>query len=137
MRVFLDSSAWAKRFLREQGTDKVLATCAEATEIGIAVICLPEVFSALNRLRRERVLARPAYDSLADAVIRETAHLNVCDITPKVVARSLHLIEENVLRAMDALHVACAVEWGCDLFVSADRRQQRAARRAGLATTSV
>jgi len=36
------------------------------------------------------------------------------------------------VRAMDALHVACAIQWGAELFVSADERQVAAAKKAGL-----
>jgi predicted nucleic acid-binding protein len=35
---------------------------------------------------------------------------------------------------MDALHVACAMQWGAELFVSADARQVAAAKKAGLRT---
>jgi hypothetical protein len=33
---------------------------------------------------------------------------------------------------MDALHVACAIEWKADLFVTSDKRQLVAAQNAGL-----
>ena len=33
---------------------------------------------------------------------------------------------------MDALHVACALEWKADLFVTSDRKQADAAVNAGL-----
>jgi len=33
---------------------------------------------------------------------------------------------------MDALHVVCALEWKAQLFVSSDKRQISAAKRAGL-----
>jgi predicted nucleic acid-binding protein len=55
-------------------------------------------------------------------------------ITPSVVSRSVKLLEANVLRAMDSLHVACALEWQAELFVTADRRQLKAAKNAGLIT---
>lgn len=35
-------------------------------------------------------------------------------------------------RTLDLIHVAIAVQWDCPLFVTADARQLRAARRAGL-----
>ena len=53
MRVFFDSSAFAKRYISEPGTDKVLAWCDQATEIGLSAIALPEIISAFCRLRRE------------------------------------------------------------------------------------
>jgi len=56
----------------------------------------------------------------------------VLHLTPSVVTRSIVLLETNALRAMDSLHVACALEWGADLFVSSDRRQFVAAEGTGL-----
>lgn len=47
---------------------------------------------------------------------------------------SVKLLESNVLRAMDALHVACAMEWKADLFVTSDKRQLDAAVKTGLRT---
>ena len=37
----------------------------------------------------------------------------------------------------DALHVACALAWRADVFVTADLRQARAAADAGLSTRLV
>jgi hypothetical protein len=42
------------------------------------------------------------------------------------------LLENNVLHALDALHVACALEWQADRFVTSDRRQFTAAMNTGL-----
>lgn len=56
----------------------------------------------------------------------------VLQITPSVVSRSVKLLESNVLRALDALHVACALEWQADLFVTSDKRQFMASTNAGL-----
>jgi predicted nucleic acid-binding protein len=33
---------------------------------------------------------------------------------------------------LDALHIACALEWKAELFVSSDNRQIKAAKQAGL-----
>jgi predicted nucleic acid-binding protein len=53
-------------------------------------------------------------------------------ITPSVISRAVKLLEGNVLRSLDALHVGCALEWRADLFVTSDRRQFMAAKNAGL-----
>jgi predicted nucleic acid-binding protein len=65
-------------------------------------------------------------DDVHDAIILQ--------ITPAVISRAVKLLENNVLRAMDALHIACALEWQAELFISADRRQVKAAKNAGLHT---
>jgi predicted nucleic acid-binding protein len=58
--------------------------------------------------------------------------LRIVNITDRVVARAVELLERWPLRTLDSLHVACAAEWSAELFVSADERQCVAARRYGL-----
>jgi hypothetical protein len=54
-----------------------------------------------------------------------------------VHAASTGLLEASRLRAMGALHAASAMVWGAELFVSSDKRQISAAKKAGLKTKSV
>ena len=49
MRIALDSSALAKRYVSESGTPRVLELCAQATEVVVSVLCVPEILSGLNR----------------------------------------------------------------------------------------
>ena len=57
MRVFFDSSAFVKRYVREAGTEAVLEWCDQATEIGLSGIALPEIISAFCRLHRENTIS--------------------------------------------------------------------------------
>jgi predicted nucleic acid-binding protein len=54
-----------------------------------------------------------------------------------VIKEAVVLLETSILRAADALQIAAAVAWGAEWFISADRRQLAAARRAGLRTKAV
>ena len=132
MNVFLDSSAFAKRYLAERGSETVLECCRQATKLCVSVLCLPEVISALNRLRRQSLLTKRQYEKLKNAVLVDVRDVEVCDLSPRVVARAVRLLEENPLRAMDALHVACALEWKAELFVSSDQQQIAAAQTSGV-----
>ena len=62
---------------------------------------------------------------------------DICQITPSVLSAAISLLETNQLRAMDALHVACALAVEPNFFVSADHRQLAAARKAGLKIVDV
>ena len=64
MRIYVDSSALAKRYVHEPGTEAVLTKCAEATEIVVSVICLPELVSGFTRLLREELITAEQYYSL-------------------------------------------------------------------------
>ena len=137
MKVFFDSSALVKRYVPERVTESVLELCQQATELGVSVICLPEIISALNRLRREKKLGDAAYQEAKFAIVQDLADASFCDITEVSVLRTIQILETNTLRAMDALHVAGALEWEAEWFVSGDANQVKAARAAGLRVKSI
>ena len=132
MKVVFDSSAFAKRYIEEPGSQTVDEICQHADALGLATICTPELFSALNRRRREGFLSPGDYDLIKTQFSADVRDAVLLDLTPNVIARAIGLLETNTLRAMDALHVACAIEWQTDLFVSSDRRQVAAAQHTGL-----
>ncbi len=134
MKTFLDSSAFAKRYVDEPGSETVDAVCMGATELALSVICVPEVFSALNRRLREQKLTPPQYAEAKNRLLAEADDAVIVNLTSPVVATCVALLEANPIRAMDALHIACAIQWEADLFVSADEPQIAAAKKAGLQT---
>ena len=137
MKVFLDTSAFAKRYVAEPGSDKVMALCQKADSLVVSVICLPELISTMCRLMREKKLAKADYRKLKSDAMADLADVDICQITPAVLVSGVSLLESHPLRAMDALHLACALAVEPDLFVSADGRQRSAARKAGLKVVDV
>ena len=137
MKVFLDTSAFARRYVAEQGSDKVMALCLKADSLVVSVICLPELISTLSRLVREKKLAKANYRKLKGDAMADLADVDICQFTPDVLVSVVSLLESHPLRAMDALHVACALAVEPDIFVSADHRQLSAARKAGLKIVDV
>lgn len=132
MNVFLDSSALAKRYVEERGSDRVDAILAAAAALGLSAICFPEVVSALCRRRREHRLSRDEYEHAKRTLALDIEDASVIGLTDEVITRTVELLERWPLRSSDALHIACAAEWPAQLFVSADARQCRAARAYGL-----
>jgi predicted nucleic acid-binding protein len=137
VKAYLDSSAFAKRFVDEVGSDEVDGICEQATELGLSVLCIPEIVSALNRRRRERALTRGQYDTAKRRLIEDVRDVDIVIITTSVVGSSVTVLEANQIRTLDAVHVASALEWDADLFVSSDKQQLGAAKRAGLKTEKV
>jgi uncharacterized protein len=137
MRTFLDSSAFAKRFVEEDGSGAVERLCEQATELGLCVLCVPEIVSALNRRFREGSVSRDQYREAKARLASEVAGASIVNLLPDVIADAIGLLEAKPLRALDALHVACALQWRADLFVSSDGRQLGAAAEADLRTMKV
>jgi predicted nucleic acid-binding protein len=132
VRAFIDSSALAKRYIREAGSDYVESVLDEASEVAVSLLCPPEIISALSRLRRQTLLSPRQFDHAKSALFHDIEDVLICGITGPVIDKTIVLLERHALRTIDALHLATAIEWRADLFVSADRRQLRAAAASGL-----
>src|SRR5215510_5171789 len=137
LNVFVDSSALAKRYIEEKGSDQVQAILSSASALAVSVICVPEIVSALCRRRHERKLSTEEYRQVRASLLSDIDDATVVGLTEEVIAQAVALLEQFPLRSADALHIACASEWSTDLFVSADDRQCVAARAHGLRVEAI
>ncbi len=137
MKLAVDSSSFAKRYIQEIGSNKLDDLLQYASELALSVILVPEIISALSRRLREHALTEMDYRQAKRQLLHDVRDATILQITPAVVARSVKLLENNLLRAMDSLHIACALEWKADLFITSDKRQLDAAIISGLKTEYV
>jgi predicted nucleic acid-binding protein len=47
------------------------------------------------------------------------------------------LIQSYQLKTLDAIQLSCAIEWKCDIFVSSDKQQIKAAKKYGVESAFV
>lgn len=132
MKTAIDSSAFAKRYVREIDSDRLYQILQNATELALCVVLVQEVTSGLNRRKREGCLSLENYNLAKKQLLNDVRDATILQITSAVVLQSIKLLEVNVLRAMDALHIACALEWQADLFLTSDKKQFEAAVNAGI-----
>ncbi len=137
MKLAVDSSSFAKRYIQEIGSNKLDDLLQHASVLALSVILVPEIISALNRRLREHALTEKDYRQAKRQLLHDVRDATILQVTPAVVVRSVKLLENNLLRAMDALHIACALEWKADLFITSDKRQLDAAIISGLKTEYV
>jgi len=137
LRIFLDTSAFAKLYVQELGSQKVVDLLADADEIAVSVICLPELISTLSRLVRENNLKLEEFLKIKSKALADLEDALIVQLGSSVLLDSILLLESNPLRAMDAIHIACAKAIEVELFVSADHRQLAAAKKSGLKVLDV
>ena len=128
MRIFIDTSAYAKRFVEESGSEEIDSIILQGTELGLSIICVPELLSAMNRKLREKAISRPQYSQIKSRLSEEIHDIDVIQLTDVVIKKTIMLLEKNFLRTLDAIHIACAIEWEADIFLTSDKRQIKAAR---------
>jgi uncharacterized protein len=137
VKTFFDSSAFAKRYVEETGSQLVDSLCQGAAEVALSVLCVPEIISALNRRVREGLLMDREYREAKQYLSQDIRDAVIVNLVPQVVSTGTKVLEASPVRAADALQIACALEWEAELFVSADKRQISAAKKAGLHTKLV
>lgn len=137
MRVYFDSSAFAKRYVDEQGSADVLHWCDQASELALSVIAVAELVSAFCTLQRDGLLSAAQYRAIKSDLLADIADALICDTSPLVVSRAVHALENHPLRGMDAIHLGAAIACEAEVFISADLRQCSAARALGLRVVTV
>jgi predicted nucleic acid-binding protein len=137
MNIFADSSALAKRYFADEASEAFDELLQRATSLTVSVLCLPEIISALCRRRREHGITPAQYASAKRALELDLSDATVIQITDEVILGCVHLLEANPLHSSDAIHVASALAWHADAFVSADARQCAAAKASGLSVVKL
>ncbi len=137
MKVFFDTSAFVKRYVNEAGSQAVVEICQNADTVALSIICLPEIISTLRRLVREGNLSEQQYHNIKVLILNDFEDIDICELTSEVMLHIISSLETNSLRAMDAIHLGCALAYAPDKFVSSDKRQINAAHAVGLTVVEV
>jgi uncharacterized protein len=141
MAVYFDTSALAKRYVPEAGSDEVDAfLAAHPAPCVITPLVATELESILQRLARQRLIdSRFASQVRRDYAADLGAALwSMQPFEGASFARATALMRDlgTPLATLDALHLASALELGCAGIATSDRQLVKAAQAAGLAVHS-
>jgi predicted nucleic acid-binding protein len=114
VNLFADSSALAKRYVAAASSKNLDQLLAKATSLGVSVLCLPEIISALCRRRRERLLRLSEYSAAKKALEDDLADAVIIQLVDDVLLDNVRLMELNRLRASDAIQISSARLWQAD-----------------------
>ena len=137
---YLDTSALIKRYIEEEGTERVLDLTADSTGVQIIILDITplEARSALRRRQREGDISDSDVYGILDQIEADvSSSFLVQPSTSAVIEEGTRLIDRHALRAYDALQMAgCLVTReqvpGPLTFVCADVRLCAAATQEGL-----
>jgi len=130
---YLDASALVKLVRAEPETDALRAYLANADLISSELV-VTEVPRAIRRAAaRDPALAPGPLMTRADELLDAVALLPL----DRALLAAAGALEEPALRALDAIHLAAAIDLSpVDAFVGYDERQSAAARLGGLHTVA-
>lgn len=131
--LYLDSSAMAKLYVAERGSEAVEALALQnAGSMQTSIVTYAEVLSVLTRYWREKRLTTERYHRYRRLLRTEWQTLSVVDVTFPVLQPAERLIERHGLRGFDAVHLCSALWVGRPMFACFDERLRQAARAEGL-----
>ncbi|MBS7631316.1 type II toxin-antitoxin system VapC family toxin [Candidatus Bathyarchaeota archaeon] len=132
MKFYLDSSAIVKRYVLEEGSDKVKEIYFEAfngaATLHFSVWNVGEVLGALDTYYRRNWLEGEDYRVARESFIAETVRLlklNVAKVVPvrsRLLAESWLLVEKHHIYEADALQIVSVENLGVDQLLSGDQR---------------
>lgn len=135
--LFFDTSALAKRYAEEPGTDTVDELIeSEATTVILTSLTVVELASALRRKHNRGDLSESEVDGLLTAFFEEALErFTLVALDETRFERALDLVLEADLRTLDSLQLAAALDVNDELdvtFVCADRDLVAVANDRGL-----
>jgi predicted nucleic acid-binding protein len=137
--LYLDTSAFLKLYVREQGSERVQAlVAAQDHPLPVWEILELELANALRlKVFWNEITAAEAATQLALFDDRKARGLYFCpELRRAELHAAFHRLSEATprlgCRTMDILHVACALQLAVAGFLTFDARQQTLAAEAGL-----
>jgi uncharacterized protein len=131
--IYLDASALVKLFVPEAESDALNEALAGLIDVIVSDLALTEMASALGRRTREQRLTRKEAERLYREASKLHASSHHAELTPPIHRRAerLMLSVTMSLRALDALHLAAALDAEAATLVTFDPRLRDAAASQG------
>jgi predicted nucleic acid-binding protein len=136
---FFDTSALAKRYISEPGSQQVRATL-RAHPVTVARIAYAELAASVARACRLGAISETQRDAVLDRLAGDFSRLNVVEVRPALVGLVPELVVRHPLRGYDAVQLAAALTVHASgppvEFWSADATLCQAAASEGLRVVS-
>ena len=139
--AYFDTSALVKRYVREEGSVRVRALLRRKGVLSAAIVTV-ELASTLSRRAMEGDLSPQDFGAMVSRIREDRAYWHLIELSPLVLTRAEELVQNSILRTLDAIHVAAAlvfeeVSSARLQFVTGDSRQAEATRALGLEVIQV
>ena len=140
MIVYLDTSAWVKLYVREEGSKELRNAINKAGALASSVVAYPEARAAFARLKAQGHSVEAKHQQRLAQLNLDWENMLRIELTPTIVRSAGDLAEVYGLRGFDSIHLASAL-WLKEQtktplrFAVFDQKLKAAAERAGLVVT--
>lgn len=116
--IYLDASAWVKRYYQELGTAWIQRLFGEGSLLACADLGAIEVIATLSRKAKSGQIGQPQFQQKQLEVVADWEQFIQIQLSEEVVKVALSLTIDLALRGADAVHLASAQVLQKSLFPS-------------------
>lgn len=139
MIYYLDTSALAKKYVLEPGSEKLAKLLSQSSYLLTSFLTELEILATLERAKKMRRMDSPVLRTAVNTFEREieSGEISLIPFDASIHKISKRLVRQRHLRAPDAIQLATALSLGPAfkerfIFLGADRSLLDAARLEGL-----
>jgi uncharacterized protein len=107
--IFLDSSALVKRYIEEEGSDKVNALLEEGLIAAASRLAYPEILAAITRRHKAGHLETPVFERIRKAFKADWASFTVIEMRSEVFRFVDTVIDRHALKGAAGIHLSTAL----------------------------
>jgi predicted nucleic acid-binding protein len=136
--IYWDSSAFVKKYLREEGSDAVVRRLDDDPAVASSILSYAEIHAVFSRKARERGISAAALERLRRSFDSDWKSLVVVRVYDMILPSVREVLSRHPLRGADAVHLASALYLARQTrvtglsFACADDRLLKAAAAEGL-----
>lgn len=144
MNVYLDTSAYVKRYLNENNSDRIDSLFEDAynkrIQITTSVLTIGEASIVFDKYSNRGIISN-GYEFYEDFMnemryLRMIDSMNVIDLNTDIMIQSGKMCIDKHRPLADVIHIVSSLH-NSDLFVTSDREQNKIARESNLKTELV
>jgi predicted nucleic acid-binding protein len=109
MMLYVDSSALAKKYVLEPGSDRLLKLLAQSGMAVTSKLAYPEILAGLNRKRREKGITEKDYRDALVEFESDWLALLIIEFQDELLPLIRQLTAKHALKGADAVHLASAL----------------------------
>ncbi|MFH0974891.1 MAG: type II toxin-antitoxin system VapC family toxin [Spirochaetota bacterium] len=134
MNFFFDTSALIKKYIIENGSDKVDKLLNEAENVYISAITEIETFSTFKRLLIEKAIDKEEYEILKNEFETDFQYYSIINFDKSISSNAKSLIEKYQLKSLDSIQLGTALylKDEIDFFVVCDEKLIKSGKQEGL-----
>ena len=139
MKIYLDTSAFVKKYHTEDGSDQIELVFENAKKgkcsILMSIWVISETINALDKHRMRNEITQDELNKIVGTILSDISVLmdnnilEIIDIETELLKMSWEFIINEHLSCSDSLHLVTALQRNCDMFLAADKNFIKIAKK--------